>query len=121
MTQDYKVIDMPSMMARVVTTRSSFNNDEWAADINWYRQIKEIYRNLLQFLKENDLLRINLSDNPIEDVVIRFSDLTKEGQAFVRSGADEKWLASFDRHGSKKPPTDVSSLRRALSKIKELR
>lgn len=58
---------------------------------------------ILDFLKDTGFL-INTSkvyDAKLEDVVIHLSDLTPEGQDFIMSGADDKWLAACDRKSSK--------------------
>ena len=120
MSKDYKVIDMPSMMARLATTPAPHNAEKWVRDDSWYSQIRDIYSNLLDFFDRNNLVKNNIDRRCIDNVVVMFSDLTEEGQALVESGADDRWLASFDRPGSAKLPTDVSSLEKALRKIKGL-
>jgi hypothetical protein len=115
---DYKVIDMPSMMARTVTKRSTENEDLWVRDDDWYDQIRAMYKALLSFFVNNSLLIREVSQSSIDDVVVMFSDLNGEGQALVHSGADDKWLSSFDRPGAVKPPSDTASLKKALNKIR---
>jgi len=46
------------------------------------------------------------------------SDLNDEGQALVQSGADDRWIASFDKPGNTKPPSDLSSLKIELDSIR---
>jgi len=45
------------------------------------------------------------------------SELTDPGKAFVKSRADERWLMSFDKPGSKKVPSDWTYLDKQLQKI----
>jgi hypothetical protein len=57
----------------------------------------------ISFFKETGLLR---RDSPmqsvaIEEVVLRLSDMTLEGQDFVLSGATSKWLGAVDRKAAK--------------------
>ena len=50
--------------------------------------------------------RLVESQDDVDKVVPKFSELTSHGQAFVKSRADERWLASFDRPGAKRIPSD---------------
>lgn len=118
MGKDYKVIDMPSMMARTVTKQDPHDSQSWLRDDSWYEQIRAIYSSLLSFFERNGLLKKSIPRTSIDEVVVMFSDLNDDGQALVRSGADDKWLASFDRPGAAKSPSNTKSLEKALSKIK---
>jgi hypothetical protein len=114
---DYKVIDMPSMMARTVAFQDPANPSRWIRDDKWYYDIRVIYGSLLKFLKDNNLLKGDLEYSTIDDVVIMFTDLNALGQQLIKSGAKGRWLESFDRAESVKHPSDVRYLEKALSRI----
>lgn len=120
MGKDYKVIDMPSRMARTVKKQDPRDSQTWVRDEGWYEQTRAIYSSLLSFFEQNGLLKKSIPGTSIDEVVVMFSDLNDDGQALVRSGADDKWLASFDRPGAAKSPPNTKSLEKALSKIKEM-
>jgi hypothetical protein len=53
----------------------------------------------VEFLRLQKLIKPTSSANEMqfENLVLRLSDLTEEGQDFVMSGATSKWLAACDR------------------------
>lgn len=114
---DYTVIDMPTKLGRLVQKQDPFDPEVWIRDEDWYDQTRKIYGALVNFFADNGLIAKKMSIDPIDVVVIKLSDLTDKGQALVQSGADDRWLASFDRVGSTKSPSDTTSLKKALSKI----
>lgn len=111
---DFKIIDMPAMMARKVMKKDGIN---WIRDESWYDQIRSIYSSMFVFLKKNNLLIRSENYLNIDEIVVNLSDLTERGKKFIRSGADEKWLKSFDRQQGKNP-SDTTALERALARIK---
>ena len=120
MTADYVIYNMPTMLGRSVTCPDPNDQNKWIRDERWYDSVRLQYFALFKFFQDQELLRApfvaKLSDT--DSVVLRFSDLTPEGQAFVKSGADDRWLASFDRPGSKKQRDDVSYLEKQLQKMR---
>jgi hypothetical protein len=115
---DYSVINMPSMMSRNVLVQDPNNPDNWVRDEAWYEATRATYAALLDFFKSNNLLKVDVETPRIDDVVLKLSDLNEEGQQLVKSGADDRWLASFDRPGSTKSPSDVSALEKALQRLR---
>ena len=80
-------------------------------------ETRTIYRTLILFLQENGLTtrEILSSDEPVTDsVAIRNEDLTPEGNLLMRR-PHSRWLDGID---CGKSPTDVSSLKRALERIR---
>src|SRR5688500_10205355 len=55
----------------------------------------------------------------VDQAVVRFSDYTPLGQAFVKSGAVDKWLASCDRKQTLAAYQDSAPLERRISKFIE--
>lgn len=118
MQQDYKFLNMPGLLATRVTRQDPNNDEEWILDEGWYDRTRRLYASLLSFFQDNALIRTPASWSSIDDVVLMFSDLTDDGQALVRSGADENWVGSFDRPGNKKDYANTRILQRALDKIR---
>jgi len=120
MTKDFAVHDMPSMMNTKVTRPDERDTDQWVRDEVWYQSIRQMFFALFKFYQNHGLLKTPavraLGDT--DTVVLRFSDFTPEGQAFVMSQAPDRWLSSFDRPGSKKNPDDVRYLEKQLDKLR---
>ena len=117
MTFNYKVVDVPSMLSREVAIQDQSNPATWIRDDAWYNNVKEIYTNLLHFFVSNSLLEDDIACSDIDSLVLKFSDFNQLGQKFINTGADERWLSSFDRPGSKKAFSDVRYLEKALRQI----
>ncbi|WP_338426904.1 hypothetical protein [Sphingopyxis kveilinensis] len=117
MKTNYKIIDMPTTLSRDVKIQSSNDPNKWVKDNVWYEQIRLIYSSFVGFLKKNDLL-INNDIKYSDDLVVFFSDLNKDGRALIQSGADDRWLDTFDKPGGGPPPSDTSALERALQKVR---
>jgi hypothetical protein len=117
MPKDYKVIDVPSMLARKVTRRDPADPTKWIRDEKWYRDIRAIYTSLLEFFEENNLLRSALVYSSVDEIVLMFSDFNEIGQKFIKTGAKGRWLDSFDRPDSKKAFSDVRYLEKALRQM----
>ncbi len=116
-SDDYKVVDMPKILSRTVLKRGRGDLKTWIRDDDWYEDTRTTYRSFLKFLVDNQLL-IKPLTTALNDAVVRLSDLNDLGQALVRSGADERWIASFDRPDSKKARDDVTYLEKALGRLK---
>lgn len=119
MSTDYKLIDVPSMLSRDVRKRDPTNPSRWVKDETWYENIRQIYTTLVRFFLDHELLKNAVNTSSIDSVVIMFSDLNDAGKLLVKSGADERWLNSFDRVGSKKEFSDVRYLEKALRNLVE--
>lgn len=121
--QDFNVYNMPEMLGRVVQKQDSNHPEKLIRDESWYRVTRETFFYLFKFLQDKELARRKLvtAMEDVDSVVLRFSDLTVEGQAFVKSRADERWFSSLDRSGSKKKPFDVSYLEKQLEKLRSQR
>jgi hypothetical protein len=117
---DYVIYNMPAMLGRSVTCPDPNDPNKWIRDEGWYDSVRMTFFALFRFFQDQKLLRSavveELSDT--DAVVLRLSDLTPEGRTFVQSGADDRWLASFDRPGSKKQRDDVSYLEKQLQKMR---
>jgi len=55
---------------------------------------------------------------PVEEAVVRYSDFTAEGQAFVMSGAVERWLGACDKKNTLAAYEDKASLEKRLAKFR---
>jgi hypothetical protein len=113
---DYAVVDMPTTLARAVLRQDKADPSKWVRDDEWYENIRVTYGSLLKFFADHQLLMKPITQS-LDMAVVRLSDLNDLGVALIRSGADDKWLASFDRAGSTKALDDVSYLEKALNRI----
>jgi hypothetical protein len=118
---DYNMYNMPALLSTSVTCPDPKDPNKWIRDESWYVSIRQMYFALFKFFQDHGLSNAlavrELADT--DKVVLKFSDFTPEGQAFVKSGADDRWLASFDRPGSKKSWDDVRYLEKQLAKLRE--
>jgi len=98
---DFKVVDVPSMLAVKSTISDGCGN--WIDDPDWNREAAETQYVLAEVLAENDLIASGQQVRRGPNLVIRWSELTEVGQAFVRAES-EKWMRSVDVTGM--PETD---------------
>ena len=94
---DYSIVDIPSLLRRVVRSYDS-DMKEIPYDGAWHREVTETYYVLAELLVSKGLVigKIRVSRTP--DLVIKWSQLTDLGQAFLNEVL-EKWLRSIDRAG----------------------
>lgn len=116
--QDFVVHNMPAMMSRQVKRQADTDPNKWIVDESWHESVRETYFHLFLFLQDYGLVRRKIVSRPsdVDAVILRLSDFTDEGRAFVMAQVPHKWLASFDRPGSRKLRSDVSYLERELKK-----
>lgn len=112
--KDYKVMDMPTHLSRKALKQDPRNPNAWIHDDSWYRETREINFALYEFFLEHDLVNSQKRFETIDEVVLRYNDFNILGKLFLKSGAVDRWLASFDRPGSKKALSDVRYLEKAL-------
>jgi hypothetical protein len=113
---DFILYNVPAMLARQVQRRDPSDPDQWIRDEAWYEQVRRNYYALFSFLNANGLVTqpIACSAERLDSVVLRFSDLTPLGQAFVRSRAVDKWLTAAEK--SQGAP-DTKPLSKSLAKL----
>jgi hypothetical protein len=113
---DVTIINMPLLLGRRVLVRNF--SGEMVPDRTWHESIKRYYAGLYQFLREEGLLAPHVADNeePLEELVMKMSDLNSNGQRLWRSGAVNRWLGSFDRM-PKRSESDFRILKTALRRI----
>lgn len=77
----------------------------------------------VRFFENEGLLRPDQvpSTSSIETCVLRFHDFTSEGQAFLKSGAVERWLGACDRIGTVDAYKSDKGLRTRLLRFRETR
>lgn len=116
--QDFIVHNVPALMSRQVTRPADDDPNKWIKDESWYESVRETLFHLFSFFQNQALLHRKIVARPsdVDAVILRLSDFTDEGQAFVMSQVPHKWLTSFDRPGSKKQRSDISYLERELEK-----
>jgi hypothetical protein len=109
MSGDFVYLNVPGLLAR-------YSNPS----TDWHRKVKALARTQLAFFVANGLVYPTLAalSGPIESAVVKFSDFTPEGQAFIKSQAVERWLAACDRKGTIDAYQDSSGLASRLSKFK---
>ena len=113
---DSTIINMPVMLGRRVLVQSS--SGEMVLDRTWHESVKRYYAGLYQFLREEGLLVPRVGDigKPLEELVLKMSDLSLKGQDLWRSGAVNRWLASFDLLPHKSA-SDFRILKSALQRM----
>ena len=116
--QDWTVVDLPSVLGRVVRTYDSHGN-EVPDDGEWHRHVSEMYYVLAEFLASKKLVGDDIDVSRRPDLVIRHSQLTEHGRAFAMSGAVDKWMASLDRKGLGAPITTEGLERRWRKFVQE--
>lgn len=86
---------------------------------DWRAKVLALATTQLEIFKKHRLIRDDAEalGMSIEQVVVRFSDYTPAGQAFVSSGAVDKWLAACDRKGSVEAYKDHRLLERRVRKF----
>ena len=86
---------------------------------NWHDIVCAHSNTQLRIFQQNSLINPNADalKVPINEAVVRFSDLTAVGQAFVKSGAIERWLSACDRKQSVDAYRDGASLQRRFDKF----
>ena len=116
--EDYMRFNLPALMARDVKKLSP-DSGLWVRDESWYAEIREKYRSLFNFFRENSLVcNDQLPANfDVEEVVLFNSAFTEAGRALLDSGSVDRWIRSFDKPGSNKRFSDISKLELALKKI----
>jgi hypothetical protein len=115
---DFKVIDMPTHMGRVVRRPDPNNPSAWIRDDDWYERDRKKHAALVMFLRSEALIRpeVALSEH-IDDLVLRRSDLTDLGQQLVMRGAIDRWYSRHDRN-PELSVEDVEYLRKELKKLR---
>jgi len=122
MTQtDFKAYDMPAMLNVEVVIVDPNDPGRQTRDDGWYQRLRETSYYLFKFFQDNGLLRRRVMETfaDVDNVILKFSDFTLEGQRFIMSQAPDRWEGSFDRPGSKKLPSNVTYLEKQLKKMRE--
>src|SRR5215469_1890248 len=116
-SKDFIVYNMPGMLAAEVTRPDPHHPTKKIRDESWYESVQQKMAALFAFYESHGLLRHADPLPTVDKVVLKFSDFTQLGQRFLMSAASDRWLASFDRPGSKRKPTDVGYLEKQLNKL----
>jgi hypothetical protein len=105
---DYISLNVPGLLAH-------FSNP--APD--WRAKILAAARTQIDVLQAHEMIRSDAAALvvPVEEAVIRFSDYTPLGQAFVLSGELERWLRGCDRAGRLAAYEDRGRLERRVQKF----
>jgi hypothetical protein len=112
--EDFVYLNLPALLARKAWTVAE--TGALVEDQEWVQRFSERLFSLVQFFRCHNLLKVEAGEN-ISNLVLRFSDFTEEGKRLIKSGATDKWLASFDRDPNK-ASNDVSYLVRRLKGLK---
>ena len=102
---DYVSLNVPRLLSHFVNPTP-----------DWHAKVVALATTQLSLFQKHGLIRHDSEalGMPIEKAVVRFSDYTPEGQAFVRSGAVDKWLTACDRKGSVEAYEDPALLERRI-------
>jgi hypothetical protein len=105
---DFNVVDVPAMLAVKVTIQ---DENGTRPDPDWHREATESLYVFAELLAEEGLLRSGKEGSRNPGLVIKWSDLTSTGQAFVKAHHD-KWLRSIDRSGTTEEAKQAKLMRR---------
>ncbi len=94
---DFKIIDVPSLLAVSVTTRD-LNGEPVPDDGEWHRQATSSQFVFAEFLVANGLVGGVSKIDRGPELTIWWSQLTAMGKAFVKAHYD-RWLVSLDGRG----------------------
>ena len=91
--KDFVVLNVPGLLSRKVSPNA----------LQWKRLVLAFTSTQIDFYIGAGLLTETASarTTPKNKTVLMLSDFTHEGQQFLMSGGDDKWLASCDRKSSK--------------------
>jgi hypothetical protein len=90
---DFNVVDVPIMLNVQVT------GPDGKPDLNWHREAAESQYVYAEFLAEKGLLNEGTEVSRQPNLVIRWTQLNEEGQAFTKA-TFHKWLTSVDETGT---------------------
>ena len=113
---DIKVLNVPGLLGG--RTWAADGAGDLVPDPGWHERVFGRLRSLYEFHRQHGLVsgRLLEAPQPLETLVIWRSDLSPAGWELWRSGAVDRWLASFDRTPGKSPD-DLKMLERALAKL----
>lgn len=114
---DFKHLNVPALLGRKAWAVSQTGDGGLVEDAGWTGRLSERLSQLVLFFRNHGLLNVEVGSD-ISELVLCFSDFTEVGKRFIKSGAPDKWLASFDRDPTK-PCADVSYLERQLTRIRK--
>lgn len=103
---DFRIVNVPDLLNQKVTTYDAAGN-EVPDDGSYQRQGAETQYVLAEFLRDKGLLSEGVDVSRRPDLIVMFSQLTEQGQAFARY-AVHKWMMSMDRAPQK--PVDARGL-----------
>jgi len=113
---DFKYLNIPALLERKAWIAAGSQDNALVEDSGWTKRLSERLSSLVFFFRSQGLLKNNVRED-ISDLVLCFSDFTDEGKQLIKSGAPDKWLASFDSNPTKSS-SDVSYLSRKLEAIR---
>lgn len=116
MQKDFKYLNVPALLSRKAWMTLG---DSLVEDMEWSKRLSDRLFHLIMFFRDHDLLAREVPQD-ISELVLLFSDFTEDGQRLIKSGAPDKWLASFDRD-PEKSCTDVSLMARKLNSLRNTR
>ena len=107
-SDDFIFLNVPALLARY-----SEPSPEWRAKVLALAQTQ------IELFKKHGLIKEHASAlrAPLDKAIMMFSDYTPPGQAVIRSGAVDKWLASCDRKGSLSAYEDPAPLEKRILKF----
>ena len=93
MYKDFILLNVPGLLARKEIPETG----------RWKKVALAFSSTKVHFLIDAGLLKEDVPARslPVDQAVIRLSDLTAEGQDFIMSGADDNWLGACDRKSNK--------------------
>lgn len=102
---DYISLNVPGLLGRYVNPSET-----------WHSTVQAFAETQLRLFRQYGLINESAPALavPVSEAVVRFSDYTSNGKAFVRTGAVDKWLASCDRKRDISSYSDTKPLERRI-------
>jgi hypothetical protein len=94
---DFRIVDVPGMLSVPAKIRDGDGNE--VADPDWNRAACETQYVLAELLVAKGLVPARSSVERTPDLIIRWSELSDTGKAFIKSDYT-KWMKSIDRRGT---------------------
>jgi len=114
---DFKYLNVPALLDGKAWAAPQFGDGDLLEDAGWISRVSDRLSSLVFFFRDHGLLNVDVGSD-ISKLVLCFSDFSEDGKRFIKSGAPDKWLASFDRDPTKSC-SDVSYLERQLKRIRK--
>jgi hypothetical protein len=109
MSKDFIYLNVPGLLNRYTNPSPM-----------WKEKVIALAETQIRFFQRNGLIRPDSKalNTDVKEVVLRFSEMTSEGQAFIMSQSVERWMASCDKKGTVAAYKDEAGLEKRLMQFR---